>query len=112
VYGVVKWFDIYKRFGFLETEDPEFAAGIYVSEKHVNLPQNETLKAGDHVEFTVGTDKYDRPRAENVRRVDKVRGARPGAGRYLRSDMTAAPAGRGDRFAAAEALFSSPRSER
>ena len=59
--GTVKWFNIRKRFGFIEVE----------GSKDVFVHANEvtgTIRDGDEVEFTV-EDAPKGPQAKNVRKV-------------------------------------------
>ena len=60
--GTVKWFNIRKRFGFIEVE----------GSKDVFVHANEvtgTIRDGDEVEFTV-EDAPKGPQAKNVRKVE------------------------------------------
>ncbi|MCG8374818.1 MAG: cold shock domain-containing protein [Balneolales bacterium] len=51
-YGKVKWFNDEKGFGFITRESG--GKDLFVHRNNVeNLPQNEGLKDGDEVEFSV-----------------------------------------------------------
>jgi cold shock CspA family protein len=107
-HGTVLFYDANRNFGFIKSLDGD--ENIFYHGKAVHLPAGETLATGDLVEYGIVPDRRDQERtmAINVqlkRRADPEERKAARSQRYLRSDMTAAPVGRGDRFAAAERLF-------
>ena len=67
--GAVKWFDVKKGFGFIQS--PEGGKDIFV---HYSVIQGEgfkSLRDGESVEYEVA--ESDRgPQAQNVRRLDEA----------------------------------------
>lgn len=62
--GTVKFFNLEKGFGFIESEEGGRDVFVHISA----LPPGVTLAAGQRVTFEIGTDrKSGRDRAENVK---------------------------------------------
>jgi cold shock CspA family protein len=62
--GIVKWFDVEKKFGFLEASGQDYF--VHIS----NVVSGEPLEKGERVEFEVG-DSPKGPQAVNVRSLEE-----------------------------------------
>jgi CspA family cold shock protein len=66
-FGVVKWFDSKKGFGFIQRDGGE--GDIFVHYSAIEGPRPANLYEGDKVAFTIGEGRKG-PAAQNVRKVE------------------------------------------
>lgn len=66
--GVVKWFNLPKRFGFIECDGT--GAEVFVQCSKATGNQSLSVAVGDRVEFEVDDRLASALRAKNVRKLD------------------------------------------
>lgn len=63
-FGVCKWFDAKKGYGFIK---PEYGEDVFVHFKAIQQDGFKALKENDNVEFDVEPGKDGKSQAKNVR---------------------------------------------
>lgn len=64
LFGVVRWFNAAKGYGFIARDDG--AGDVFVHIAAVQRAGLDTLREGQRVEFEIGTSRDGRSRAENL----------------------------------------------
>ena len=62
--GTVKWFNAEKGYGFISREG---AKDVFVHHSQIVMDGYRALEEGQTVEFDIGQDRRNRPRAEHVK---------------------------------------------